>query len=362
MAERDCLYVQGASGLPAYDAVDDRTLVAAVLGGDAFTSLVPGIGAVGRGHGVLASDALAVAQSGAGAAGVLVAPGLASVRGTSGTQYGAYLCPLDATENLQIDAKSATTGQNRKDLVVARVSDNQYGVAGDTWAPAVIKGVTSGSATDPNVTAATLVLARVNVFGGAGSTVIVTTNIDDLRPQARCVGGITPVTSTTAFPNPQDFDFVWSQTDSTLRVRKGTDWLVVGVNYDAPWTTFTPDWKSSVTIGDGNHYGRFIRLGRTVIGVAGFARGAGTTQAGKIKLAVPVPCNDPGITAFKYPCGARMHDNSAAVGYAAAGDVDPVNQEIVDFNTIGALPWSNTQPVTWATNDRLHVFYTYEAD
>lgn len=361
MAERPCLYLQGSGSVPTNDGTDDRTLLAAILGGDPFGSLVPGIGAIGRGHGVLSGSALQVTENVTPDSNVRVGPGVASVRGTAGGQYGAYVCSLDATETLAIAAKSGTSGQDRKDLVVAQVKDNEFGVAGDAWTTAVVQGTTGSSPSDPTVPASSLVLARVNVLGGSGSTVITDADIDDLRPQARCVGGITPVAQASDFPNPQDFDVVWDESDASLKIRNNGVWRTVSINYDGEWIQFTPNWNGSVSIGNGVQYGRVWKMGRMVTGVAGFTRGSTSTQSGQIQMVPPYPIHVPNRNFARYLLGTRGYDSSGSGVWSAVGEINPQTQLFEHFTTAGLPIWDPTNPFTWSENDSFHILFNYES-
>lgn len=364
MAARQALWIPGGGGIPDYDAIDDRSFLGAILAGNFFDTVTAGLGSRGRGHGVLAADAMAITAG--GGQNVSVAAGMASVRGSASGQLGAYVCANDAATLVGLDNRTVAS-QGRKDLIIARVRDNTYGIAGNDWIMDKITGTHAVSPVDPTVPAnsAILVLARVNVPAGAtGAWTVAAPNIEDLRPHARAIGGITPVSTVSAYPNPEDFDFVWEISTSILKMRLNGAWVEVGRDLDANWTSVTPNWAGSFTLGNGDQYLRYVQWGTTVTGVAGFTRQSTSTMSGPLMLDLDAsglpPVEDPG--SGYYMAGGRMFDASAVKFWSVAADIDPADGRIKNFATQGAAVWSPTSPVNpWATGDQLRIFFNYEA-
>jgi hypothetical protein len=361
---RDVLYVQGDGVSPFQVALEDRSWVGAMLAGNIFDTVTAGIGARGRAHGILAADALAVTTTGASNKGSVVAPGMASVRGTFTGQNGCYIVGNDANVTLTHADRHATL--NRRDLIVAQVRDATYSGASNDWQLAIVQGANAASAVDPTVPASSLVLARVVIPGGA-NPFSTSTMITDLRPHARAMGGITPVQTIADYPAPQDFDCAWEISTSTLKMRGGGAWFTIGRDLDVNWTSVTPNWNSTVTLGaGGSQYLRYIALGKTITGVAGFTLGTGGALTGGLVLdlidsGLPAP-NPLGVTGARYLAGGRMFDASGVNFWSVAADINASNGLIENFATQGNAVWGPTAPVTWAVNDQLRVFFNYDAD
>lgn len=228
MTERRALFIQGDGSGPEHSAEDVRLLAAAVLGGENYTAVSPGIGSISRGHGVIGTNSLRVTANATPNNTVHVAPGIAAIRGTQANDQGVYLVGNDASVQLSINP---STTNPRRDLVVAQVRDDQYSShSGDDWELRVVEGTPAGSPVDPPVPEDALVLARVRVPTGV-SAVISAAEIDDLRPRVVATGGITPVTSLAAWPSPQPGDVVWRTDTERLAVRTSTAWRHLTTEY-----------------------------------------------------------------------------------------------------------------------------------
>lgn len=366
MTARQTLWVHGSGGSPDYDAVDDRSFLAAILAGDPFDAVTAGIGARGRGHGVLDSSALAVGATGTTNNSVRVGPGLAAIRGAATGQLGCYVIGNDANDDTLTLTNRPTVTNSRRDLIVARIRDAAHGIAGDDWVIDKITGTAGTSPSDPAVPAntATLVLARVTIPPGANPYSVQAGWITDLRPHARAVGGITPVATVSAFPDPQDYDVAWETSTSILKMRLGGAWVAIGQDLDVNWTSVTPNWAGSFNVGNGSHYLRYVRYGTTVVGVVGFERGSSSTQPTQLLIdldaaGLPAVAN-PG-SGGRYMAGGRMFDSSANSFWSVAADIDPADGRIKNFSTQGAAIWSGTSPVSWGTGDHLRIFFNYES-
>jgi hypothetical protein len=361
MTARDVLYVQGDGVSPNQTAVEDRSWLGAILAGNVFDSVTAGIGARGRSHGILSADALAVTSTGASDKGVVAARGMASVRGTFAGQSGCYICANDANVTLTLADRAAATN-TRRDLIVAQVRDAQYSGASNDWQLAIVQGAPAVSPVDPTVPASSLVLARVTIPPGA-NPFNTTGMITDLRPHARAAGGIVPAQTTADFPNPEDFDFVWEISTGVLKMRIAGAWVEVGRDLDTNWTSLTPNWNGSFTVGSGNQYLRYVRYGSTITGIAGFVWGAGSSMSGNLRLdlvASGLPAvKNPGASG-RYLAGGRMFDASGVDFWSVGADINPTTGRIENFATQGNAVWSPTQPVTWALNDTLRIAFNYE--
>jgi hypothetical protein len=131
----------------------------------------------GRG-GIVDSGDFAVTQNGTPNMSVNVATGKLFLPGTENTYQGVYHCENRGSLNVTVPAANATNP--RKDMIVARIRDNDYG-SGPTnsFAIELIQGTAAASPVDPTIPDNCWVIARIAV--GAAVTTIVTANITDLR-------------------------------------------------------------------------------------------------------------------------------------------------------------------------------------
>lgn len=142
----------------------------------------------------------AVSQNGTPNMSVNVAAGRGYVDGTESANQGGYFGQSTTVTNLAISASNPTNP--RRDLVVARVRDNEY-ATGPTSAFSleVITGTPAASPSDPTAPANSLVIARVAV--AANATTILTANITDLRTSSTgqqrlsALGGVVVCTAAT---------------------------------------------------------------------------------------------------------------------------------------------------------------------
>lgn len=156
--------------------------------------------AYGYRPGIAQAGDWAVTQNGTPNMTVNVAAGRGLVDGSESSSQGMYFCQSLTTTNLAIATANATNP--RRDLVVARIKDNEY-ATGPTSAFSleVITGTAAASPSDPTVPANCLVVARVAV--AALASTIVNANITDLRSSSTgqqrltALGGVQVCTSTT---------------------------------------------------------------------------------------------------------------------------------------------------------------------
>ncbi len=153
---------------------------------------------------------------------VAVAAGWALVQGTATADAGAYRVGLTAAGTLDIPAAHASLA--RRDLIVARVTDN--GDSTSAGAIAVVQGTPAGSPADPSLPPNALVLARVTV--PAGATSITAANLTDLRMFAVPAGGVQPATSGTAITAPHAGQVRHDTDTGQMRVWDGAAWQQVG--------------------------------------------------------------------------------------------------------------------------------------
>lgn len=157
MTARDTLYLQNGS----VTAEEDRAL----------------LDAMNPQFGVLRPGDWLVTQNGTPNMSVNVAAGRGIIDGTESALQGSYLGWLDATQNTVIAASDPTNP--RIDLIVARIKDQQYSGASNTFTVEAVTGTPAGSPVAPTAPANSYVIAQIAVAASAAT--IVTANITDRR-------------------------------------------------------------------------------------------------------------------------------------------------------------------------------------
>lgn len=178
MTDRKALWTQNGST----SAEEDRALIAALIGSNG---------------GVFKTTDLKVTATGTPDMNVHVAAGRCAILGTeSSSLQGVYLGWLDASKTVAIAAADATN--DRIDLVVAKIQDQDYSGSTDAFSVVAVTGTPSGSPAVPTAPANSVVLAQVAVGHGVSS--ISTGNITDKRTPCGAGHRFPTVASTSLYP------------------------------------------------------------------------------------------------------------------------------------------------------------------
>lgn len=294
-----------------------------------------------------------------------VADGAAVVQGTEATAQGVYLIENGASANIAISAADPTNA--RKDLIVARIKDQDYASGSPSTNTATLEAITgtpAASPADPTVPANCVVLARVDV--PANDTAITNSQITDLRWNGASVNanqdngsavlhGGTSVGLSTARPlNPYD-GMEFYETDTDRRVRwSGSAW--VGDGIFVPWTT------SHTNITFSSEEARYSRIGDTII--AKF-RGVVSAVSGSVFLSLPVAPSGDWIGSTDVGRGSVYAvDSVAGTRHVGAAKLEPTQLTVYPADHGGTATgnfWNNTRPHTWAAGDTIVFTIIYEA-
>lgn len=231
-----------------------RQSIMALLGGVNVGATVP-LGGVHPSYG----GAGTVTQAGTPNMSVLV-PAFLAVVPAPGSYDGAYVVCNDGTLTKTIDAASTT--QFRRDLIVAQVTDTDFGDATDTWAVNVIKGTNSGSspAPLPSLPARSIKLAEVTV--NPNVTSILNANINKTAQPLAAVGGMWSGKSANLPSSPPPGTIAWTTDTLQLKAFISTGWFNLISSTPIDWTSLTL-LSGASTGGDGNSV---HRVQRTVSG------------------------------------------------------------------------------------------------
>lgn len=165
----------------------------------------------------------------------------------------------------------------------------------------------------------------------------------------------------------------WNTTTRALLVRNAanTAWEVIG-NTGA-WQSYTPG-LFNITLGDGLRFGRYIRIGRIIVGNIFFYIGGTTVFGANIGFGLPYNAADldsfvgyPGTaTAEFYSHGASRGLLTGAggiyagVGVAVQAGASKALDRVQFFATAGTAAWGAGVPGAWGAGGRVSVFFEYE--
>lgn len=247
----------------------------------------------GRG-GVLGASDLAVTQNGTPNMSVNVADGRLWIPGTEGTYQGLYFFENRGTQNLAIAAADATNP--RRDLVIARVRDQQYSGATNNCTLEVVTGAPAASPVDPAVPANSWVLARVAVAPLASS--ITNANITDFRSggtgytgqngYATTLGGTVVCTSSTRPAGTDGLEIYETDTKKTLKYNSATAAYVELSDLDGFSTNSSPTITQTVSVSHSPSFNKFQRMGRFIIWQFATSFTSSGTTSGVVQVTVPI--------------------------------------------------------------------------
>lgn len=225
----------------SHSARSDRLTVAAMLQPGA-TPMVSRGGVRPSGDG----SSLKVTAQSTPTNSVQVAAGTAFIPESDGS--GVYVAHNDAAVTLTI--ANASTTQNRKDIVVMQVLDQEVSGSSNLAQLAVITGTSvSGTASPPVAPANSYNLGEINV-PASSTTTIANSAITDRRAVAVALGGSLPVLSTALPANPYPGMEVYCSDDDTVRRWNATAsaWRVISVYpLPGPVTVMAPSAVQAIT-------------------------------------------------------------------------------------------------------------------
>ncbi|MDT0473014.1 hypothetical protein RM863_12855 [Streptomyces sp. DSM 41014] len=146
---------------------------------------------------------------------VIVSAGFAYVDQHDTGGQGTYICVNDGDVTLAV-AAAGTTGQYRRDTVVASVYDAEVSGSVSEWRLEVIQGpyaASAGAAVRGTLPPNCQVLADISI--GPNQTSVASGNISDIRNYSVAAGGIVPVSSSVAPPRLHPGQVLY-QTDTDL--------------------------------------------------------------------------------------------------------------------------------------------------
>ena len=133
------------------------------------------------------------------------------------------------------------------------------------------------------------------------------------------------------------------------------------------WQDWTPDISAFGTLGNGSVDGRYIQIGKTVIGWAHFQLGSTSAVSAGFSFDYPVTPSTDTYGNHTQIGTCRGVDDSAGVtylGWAFANTATRIRPLFGDHSTgsyVRSAAASSTVPFTWATDDTVKIEFIYEA-
>lgn len=151
--------------------------------------------------------------------------------------------------------------------------------------------------------------------------------------------------------------------DTTDRI---VDGIVTFAKLAAPAVSTWAVSFDGVTLGGGSTFSAYYKIGRMVLGVAGFELGASGNVTGTIAVNTPTAITD--LTGGLYAgaqtgnfCVMQGHDAGSSV-WAALGAVNSATARLGNFRTTGTnAVYNATTPFNWGPGDHAEVFFLYWA-
>ncbi|MFJ8490882.1 hypothetical protein ACIRBZ_21385 [Streptomyces sp. NPDC094038] len=330
----------------------------------------------------------------------------------AGATRGAY--PVTLPEPAALTFADGDAANPRIDLVVLRIYDSQYDNSGQTTAALeIVQGTPAAVPAVPAAPALGLPLYQVRVVAGASAGkggIDWSSYATDLRTPTVAVGGILPNVGETgngAYPGQyrdsggalQRWDgSAWVAYPSALggiapagavttasytgQYRDSSAGLLQRWNGSAwvsyqpvpAWTDYTPTWGAengtAPSIGNGTLAGSYVKTG-TLVRVRIYLLIGSTTnlsaQAADANWTFSLPAA-PSATAWKLDgrvLTALAFDQSAQQFYPGTALLATTSGGLVrslrDTATAGSGIWDKSLPFTWAANDVLSLYGTYES-
>jgi hypothetical protein len=163
----------------------------------------------------------------------------------------------------------------------------------------------------------------------------------------------------------------WNTTTRCLLVRNAgnTAWEVIGGT--GAWQSYDPA-VFNITHGNGVKFGRYIRIGRIVVGNLFYYVGTTTVFGANIGFGIPFNAADldsfvgyPGVATNEFfshgaSRGSITSGVFAAVGVVAQAGASKAVDRVNFFATAGSAAWGAGVPGAWGAGNRLSVFFEYE--
>lgn len=308
----------------------------------------------------------------------------------NGTINGATIATATITQptlTLKQDAAAAPTaeGDIRWDT-----DDNKIKVGDGT----TTKTFSDDSVTTTGASTAIATHAALTATHGVAGAVVGTTDSQTLTNKTLTTPTLTLKQSTTPTPTAEG-DIQWDTDDNKLVVGDGAATKIISPDDVAAtltnktidgdnntlqdiaassvkkeaWTTYTPViGGTGWSLGNGSIVGKSVRIGNTVHFSIQIVFGT-TTVAGSSSLILRLPYKASSTASAATIFQAAMWDVSAATLYPGSGHMDTSDYlgfSLYSINTSAAYAVNGattlTVPFTWAVNDVITVFGTYETD
>ena len=294
-----------------------------------------------------------------------VAEGACIIKGTESSTQGFYIGDNPETTNVAITAADGSNA--RKDLIVARIKDQDFtsgSPSTNTFTVEVVTGTAAASPAVPTVPDNCVVLALVDV--PASDTSIEDAQITDYRWNGQSVNsnqdngsacpiGGTSVGLSTARPQSPHIGLMFTETDKGDRKVEydGSAWVGVGAGL---LTTFTP---SNTNITTSTNNGWYVRQGDMV--TVRYQLILSAAPSGNIQIGLPVAVTTAGF--LPSSDWGRFHGRIGTTNYEGFVQIEAGGTQFtifeVDYNGATDQRWNATNPGAWASAHTLNGTFTY---
>jgi hypothetical protein len=130
--------------------------------------------------------------------------------------------------------------------------------------------------------------------------------------------------------------------------------------WDGSWFEYTPTWTGSVTnptIGNGSISGRYRRMGNSCLTQIKISIGS-TTSVGSGSYSLSFPITPVGATLFAVGSAVFYDDSGAVIYHGSAWAISSTDIAVYVSET-SSRRWTNSVPVTPATNDVMALSLEY---
>lgn len=215
---------------------------------------------------------------------------------------------------------------------------------------------------------------RANRQSGTGSlatyaaaalpTFILVEDISSVALPSQIVPGVLVVSSTSRPGNPLIGTMIFETDTNNLAIWLGSVWQTINMG---AWTAFTPVWTAAGTapnIGNGVLAGRYVRIGRTIMGTMRFAPGSTTTfGTSDWKFSLPV------APSFATSNWATLGVAKAYAGGNSLNGLVRLYSGQSNLHVVYPATWpggtetpvNSVSPWTWVNGNDMDLNFMYEA-
>lgn len=167
-----------------------------------------------------------------------------------------------------------------------------------------------------------------------------------------------------AWTTPETFTAGQTLTAASMNAISGNDAMLADIGNRNAWTAWTPTW-TGLTVGNATQDSAYMRVGRLIVARLSITFGSTSSFSGAFTATLPVAANAAFVDFFSVGTALlKDADSSFKLGHVLMASTTAVKFTSFNVNaTTRALynAVSNTDPMTWTTNDAIFASFSYEA-